>query len=98
MKVTSTLILGPKEVEYTWDGENIARMRRGQLFLIAKAFGVADPTLSKNDLLYAIIGKAKAIGAETELTDIAKKAPAKKKKTVTKKVAKKTAKPKDDDG
>lgn len=70
MQITSTLILGPKEVQYTWKGRNLAEMRKAELNPVAKALGVFDPNVSKNDLLASMIGKLRHMKAEKEITDM----------------------------
>jgi alcohol dehydrogenase class IV len=95
MRTVVTQIIGPRECPYTWQGRNLAEMRKAELNPIAKALGVFDPNVTKNDLLLSMIGKLRHSKSELELTDNvapepeekkpAKKKPASKKSTTRKK-------------
>ena len=61
--------IAPKDCDYTLFGKNLVEMRRAELRKLAKALDInADGT--KNDILGGLIGKLKAMEAETELSEI----------------------------
>lgn len=69
--VTNTPIvyLAPKDCPFTFNGQNLAAMRRAKLRQIAKSLGVS-PDGSKQDILRRTIANLKVTGAPKELSDI----------------------------
>ena len=61
--------LGPKDCEFTINGQNLVEMRRAKLRLVAKSFGVS-PDGSKQNILQRLIGKLKVAGAPKELNEL----------------------------
>ena len=61
--------LGPKDCQFTKNGQNLAEMRRAVLRPIAKSIKVSAEG-SKQEILRKIIAKLKVIDAPKELSDI----------------------------
>ena len=70
MKTTYIDMITPKHCPYTWQGENIANLRRVKLFRLAQAMNAGTPQHSKNDLLKEMITRLNAMGAEYEISDM----------------------------
>ena len=69
--VTNTPInyIAPKQCPYSFNGENLAAMRRAKLRQIAKSLKVS-PDGSKQEILKRLIGALGVAGAPKELTDL----------------------------
>ena len=61
--------IAPKQCPYSFNGENLAAMRRTKLRQLAKKLGVS-PDDSKQAILVRLIGKLKFMDAPKELTDL----------------------------
>ena len=61
--------IAPKQCPYSFNGENLAAMRRAKLRLLAKKLKVS-PDDSKQAILTRLIGKLKVMDAPKELTDL----------------------------
>ncbi len=69
--VTNTPInyISSRQCPYSFNGENLAAMRRAKLRLLAKELEVS-PDDSKQAILVRLIGKLKVMDAPKELTDL----------------------------
>lgn len=70
MHTTVVQILGKRECPYTFNGVNLAEMRRAELYRLARAFDLGGPQQSKNELLTLLISKLKLMNSEQEITDM----------------------------
>lgn len=68
MKTTVETIINYRSCAYTYKGENIANLRRAELYPIASAVGIAGD-LSKNQILTQLIPKLDAMQCEKEITE-----------------------------
>ena len=59
--------LSPGEIKYTWKGQNLHELRSVKLRKIAASLQL-NTDMTKNDLLHAIVGRAKALEKDSELT------------------------------
>lgn len=66
-----TVYMAAKDCPFTFKGQNLTELRRARLRLIAKAINIPEYNeLPKNELIVRLIGKLKALGAESELGNI----------------------------
>ncbi len=66
---TPVVYLAPKNCPYSFNGQNLAAMRRAKLRQIAKALKVS-PDGSKQEILKRLIGALGVAGAPKELNDL----------------------------
>lgn len=67
MKTTVETIITPKMCVYTFNGTNLAEMRRAALSPLCSAVGITGD-MSKNQMLTLLIAKLDSIGCEKALT------------------------------
>lgn len=67
MKTTVETIVTPKMCAYTFNGTNLAEMRRAALTPLCSAVGIVGD-MSKNQMLTLLIARLDALGCEKELT------------------------------
>ena len=68
MKTTVETIINYRMCNYTFQGENLANLRRSQLQPIAAAVGIKGE-LSKNEILTQLLPKLAALDCEKEISD-----------------------------
>jgi len=66
---TPVVYIAPKQCPYSFNGQNLAAMRRAKLRERAKNLGVS-PDGSKQAILIRVIGKLKVMDAPKELSEI----------------------------
>ena len=70
MHTVVTNMIGTRECQYTFNGINLANLRRAELYRLARALDLGSPDSSKNEMLLAMIAKLNMMSAEQELTDL----------------------------
>lgn len=68
MKTTYETVINFRNCPYSFNGENLANLRRAQLQPIAAALGIRGD-FSKNQLLTMMIGKLEAVNASAEISE-----------------------------
>ena len=66
---TSTVYISVRDCPFTWNGQNLAAMRRAKLRLLAKGVKISAAG-SKQEILKRLLGKLQAMGAPKELREI----------------------------
>lgn len=96
MQTNKIVYLSPKDVAYTFNGQNLHELRRAQLRKIANALQVDSPHATHNELLKEIIHSLDTLQAPAEITELhsQKKPEEKPAEKPTRKKSKKKAKKK----